>query len=68
MGRLCCRRQSFVIEDTNVCPMETEQNLKGIDPEGEWSDFCGFVLVCFDTFLEDIVLLDRRTDMKFIEV
>ena len=49
--------------------METDQNLKGIEPEGEWSDFCAFfVLVCFDTFSEDIVLLDRRTDMKFIEV
>ena len=49
--------------------METDQNLKGIEPEGEWSDFSAvFVLVCFDAFLEDIVLLDRRTDMKFIEV
>ena len=48
--------------------METDQNLKGIESEGEWSDFCAFfVLVCF-AFLEDIVLLERRTDMTFIEV
>ena len=49
--------------------METDQNLKGIEPEGEWSVFCAFsVLECFDTLLEGIVLLDRRIDMKFIEV
>ena len=52
MGRVCCVRQFFVIEDTNVCPMEADQNFKGIEPEGEWSDFRAFcVLVCCDTFL-----------------
>ena len=51
--------------------METDQNLKYIEPEGERSDFCAFyVLGCFGTLLEGIVhfLLDRRIDITFIEV
>ena len=40
--------------------METDQNLKCIEPEGKRSDFCAFyVLGYFDTLLEGIVFLAR---------
>ena len=38
--------------------METDQNLKCIEREGEGSDFV-YVLGCFDTLLEGMVFLAR---------
>ena len=40
--------------------METDQNFKCIEPEGERSDFCAFcVLSYFDALLEGSVFLAR---------